>query len=47
MLPLIKVDSKLSEILNQPNGKLIETTEMIKGVWNYVKANNLKVPKAV
>lgn len=46
MLPFIKVDDKLRAIL-KTDKDMIETTEMIKGVWAYVKANNLKVPKVV
>ena len=41
-LPTIKLDDNLRAIMGVPaSHNYIRTADMIKGLWNYIKANNL------
>ena len=45
-LPTIKLDDNLRAIMGVPEShNYIRTADMIKGLWNYIKANDLKVAK--
>lgn len=41
--PFIKVDDKIRAVIGGSEQE-IAATEMIKRLWDYIKANNLKAP---
>lgn len=43
MLPDVRLDENLKKVLG--NRETIPTTEMLKALWKYINANNLKIPK--
>ena len=44
-LPNIKIDSVLGQFPNLKEGTEVNTTEVIKGLWAYIREHNLKIKK--